>query len=68
MPSDFDDTETAVFCNRVLGAESQMLSRYPDAVMMQAALFCRWLLHLTFAGWFGDLGVRVCLHSQFAHA
>lgn len=35
MPSDVDGTETAVFCNKVLDAESRVLCRYLDAVMIK---------------------------------
>lgn len=35
MPSDFNGSETAVFFNTVLGADSQILSRYLDAVMIK---------------------------------
>ena len=37
MPSDFNGSETAVFFNTVLGADSQMLSRYLDEVMIKTA-------------------------------
>jgi hypothetical protein len=35
MPSDFECTETAMFCSTVLGAESQVLCRFTNAVTIK---------------------------------
>ncbi len=70
MPSQFDCTETAMFCNTVLGAESRVLCKHLDAMMMKddaggfvlqmTVVFDRKIM-------VRDLGMSVCAHKLHMH-